>query len=46
MGADTPLGYGLQGMQERVQALGGTCAIDGATGTSVRIAIPVPTGVR
>jgi two-component system, NarL family, sensor histidine kinase UhpB len=44
VGADTPLGYGLQGMQERVQALGGTCVIAGATGrgTSVRIAIPVP----
>jgi two-component system, NarL family, sensor histidine kinase UhpB len=44
MGADTPLGYGLQGMQERVQALGGTCVIEGATGrgTTVRIAIPVP----
>jgi two-component system sensor histidine kinase UhpB len=41
---DTPLGFGLQGMQERVQALGGTCAIEGAAGrgTCVRIIIPVP----
>jgi two-component system sensor histidine kinase UhpB len=40
----TPPGFGLQGMQERVQALGGTCVIEGAPGrgTSVRIAIPVP----
>jgi two-component system sensor histidine kinase UhpB len=47
MAAETPLGYGLQGMQERVQALGGTCVIEGASGrgTSVRIAIPVPAPV-
>jgi two-component system sensor histidine kinase UhpB len=40
---DTPLGYGLQGMQERVQALGGSCMIEGGPdrGTSVRIVIPV-----
>src|SRR5262249_35804652 len=36
-------GFGWRGMQERVQALGGSCKVDGATGcgTSVRIVIPL-----
>jgi two-component system sensor histidine kinase UhpB len=45
-GIDPParLGRGLRGMQERLQALGGTCAIEPATGggTALRIAIPLP----
>jgi two-component system sensor histidine kinase UhpB len=38
-----PLGFGLRGMQERVQALGGSCRIDSASGcgTSIRIVIPL-----
>jgi len=40
-------GLGIQGMQERVEALGGNCQIGGATdhGTTVRIEIPVPSGI-
>jgi two-component system sensor histidine kinase UhpB len=40
-------GVGIQGMQERVEALGGNCQIDGATdhGTTVRIEIPLPRGI-
>jgi two-component system sensor histidine kinase UhpB len=40
----TPAGFGLQGMQERVQALGGECAVEAgpAGGTSVRVVIPLP----
>jgi two-component system sensor histidine kinase UhpB len=39
-----PAGFGLRGMQERVQALGGECVVDGApgSGTQVRIVIPLP----
>jgi two-component system sensor histidine kinase UhpB len=39
----SPMGRGLTGMQERVQALGGRCAIESAPGrgTRLRIAIPV-----
>ena len=38
-----PRGRGMQGIQERVQALGGNCLIETATGrgTSLRIAIPL-----
>jgi two-component system sensor histidine kinase UhpB len=38
-----PIGLGIQGMQERVRALGGDCSIASAPdeGTSVRITIPV-----
>jgi two-component system sensor histidine kinase UhpB len=38
-----PPGFGLRGMQERVQALGGSCKVDGASGcgTSIRIVIPL-----
>jgi two-component system sensor histidine kinase UhpB len=36
-------GFGLRGMQERVQALGGAFAIEaGSSGTCVRIVIPLP----
>jgi two-component system sensor histidine kinase UhpB len=36
-------GFGLRGMQERVQALGGEFAIEtGSEGTCIRIVIPVP----
>jgi two-component system sensor histidine kinase UhpB len=40
---DAPPGRGLRGMRERVQALGGSFAIEGAPagGTSIRIAIPL-----
>ena len=35
--------FGLRGMRERVQALGGEFAIEtGPDGTSIRIVIPVP----
>jgi two-component system, NarL family, sensor histidine kinase UhpB len=39
-------GLGIQGMQERVEALGGNCQIEGASahGTTVRIEIPLPSG--
>jgi two-component system sensor histidine kinase UhpB len=38
-----PPGFGLHGMQERVQALGGSCRVDSASGsgTSIRIVIPL-----
>jgi signal transduction histidine kinase len=36
-------GFGLRGMQERAQALGGSCKVDSARGrgTAVRIVIPL-----
>jgi two-component system sensor histidine kinase UhpB len=36
-------GFGLRGMQERAQALGGSCKVDSASGcgTSIRIVIPL-----
>ena len=36
-------GFGLRGMQERAQALGGNCKVDSARGcgTSIRIMIPL-----
>jgi two-component system, NarL family, sensor histidine kinase UhpB len=39
-----PLGFGIRGMQERVQALGGSYKVESAPGrgTCVRIAIPIP----
>jgi two-component system sensor histidine kinase UhpB len=38
-----PVGFGMRGMQERVQALGGSCRFEGGTGrgTCVRILIPL-----
>lgn len=38
-----PAGFGLQGMQERVRALGGECAVEAGPdgGTSVRVVIPL-----
>ena len=38
-----PPGFGLRGMQERVQALGGSCKVDSASGcgTSIRIMVPL-----
>ena len=43
MAAGQPPGFGLRGMQERVQALGGEFAIEtGDSGTCVRIVIPLP----
>ena len=43
----TSKGVGIQGMQERVEALGGNCQVDGAAdhGTTVRIEIPLPSGI-
>ncbi len=40
---NTPLGFGLTAMRERVQALGGSCAIQSAPsqGAIVRVIIPV-----
>jgi two-component system, NarL family, sensor histidine kinase UhpB len=45
---DGSKGLGIQGMRERVEALGGNCQIGGATdhGTTVRIEIPVPSGIE
>jgi signal transduction histidine kinase len=42
--ADQAPGFGLRGMQERVQALGGEFAIEAGNGrgTCVRIVIPLP----
>ena len=42
--AGQPQGFGLRGMQERVQALGGEFAIETGSGrgTCVRIVIPLP----
>jgi len=42
--ADQAPGFGLRGMQERVQALGGEFAIESGNGcgTCVRIMIPLP----
>jgi two-component system sensor histidine kinase UhpB len=41
---NTPAGFGLRGMQERVRALGGDCALEAAAGggTRVRVVIPLP----
>jgi two-component system sensor histidine kinase UhpB len=39
-------GFGLRGMQERAQALGGSCKVESASGcgTAVRIVIPLHEG--
>jgi two-component system sensor histidine kinase UhpB len=39
------MGRGLLGLQERVQALAGTCAIDGAAGRGTTLRIIIPTAV-
>jgi two-component system sensor histidine kinase UhpB len=42
-----PRGRGLTGMQERVEALAGSCSVDrAARGTSLRITIPLPEPAR
>ena len=44
MAPQTPMGFGLHGMRERVQALGGECTLESPSGggTCVRIEMPVP----
>jgi two-component system sensor histidine kinase UhpB len=37
-----PAGFGLRGMQERVQALGGECAVEPAPGGGTRVRIVIP----
>jgi len=37
-----PAGFGLRGMQERVRALGGECAIAPAAGGGTRVAVVIP----
>jgi two-component system sensor histidine kinase DesK len=39
-------GAGLCGMRERVAALGGSVQLDGTSGTSVRVRLPIVTGPR
>ena len=39
-------GAGLSGMRERVELLGGSMEIDGASGTSIRVRIPILVGPR
>ena len=39
-------GAGLCGMRERVEALGGSVQLDGMSGTSVRVRLPIVTGPR
>jgi two-component system sensor histidine kinase UhpB len=41
-----PLGRGLRGMQERVQALGGSCVVEGAAGRGTQVHITIPIGPR
>jgi len=40
------LGRGLLGMQERAQALAGTCTIDGARGRGTTLRVTVPLAAR
>jgi signal transduction histidine kinase len=40
--AQTTTGFGLQGMRERVEALGGSCEVSSAIGAGCRISIQVP----
>jgi two-component system, NarL family, sensor histidine kinase DesK len=40
-GGSLPEGNGLSGMRRRIEALGGTLELDGATGTRLRIRVPV-----
>jgi len=41
-----PPGFGLRGMQERVQALSGSCKVDSASGCGTSIRIVIPLGER
>jgi two-component system sensor histidine kinase UhpB len=43
----TPPGFGMRGMQERVQGLGGSYKVESATGqgTCISIAVPIPAAV-
>jgi len=41
-----PLGRGLRGMQERVQALGGSCVVEGAAGRGTQVHITIPIGAH
>ena len=43
--ADAPLGLGLTGMRERVQALGGAFAISAPPGGGARLDIQMPADV-
>jgi signal transduction histidine kinase len=42
----TPLGTGLQGMKDRLEALGGTLTVDSAPGAGTTITGRIPAGVR
>jgi len=42
----TAPGFGMRGMQERVQALGGSCKVDSASGCGTSIRIVIPLGER
>jgi two-component system sensor histidine kinase UhpB len=37
-----PAGFGLRGMQERVRALGGECALEAAAGGGARVRVVIP----
>jgi signal transduction histidine kinase len=39
-------GFGMRGMQERVQALGGSCKVESASGCGTSIRIVIPLGER
>jgi two-component system sensor histidine kinase DesK len=41
VGGSAPSGIGLTGMRERVEALGGTLARDGAGGTTITVTLPL-----
>src|SRR5262249_58839663 len=46
MDPSTPPGFGMRGMQERVQALGGSCKVESASGCGTSIRIVIPLGER
>jgi two-component system sensor histidine kinase UhpB len=41
-----PSGFGMRGMQERVQALGGSCKVESASGCGTAVRIVIPLGER
>ena len=45
-GGQSTEGSGLTGMRERVTALGGDFAVEGKSGTTIRVAVPVPSGLQ